>query len=331
MLGIVACSSTLARLGPPECAWLRAGSTPTAPHGEEGMIWHRARIALLANVILAAAAVSARAEDGCCAPAPTPACAPAMQTICVTEWVKENYTTTRTVYRTECVPETFTAYKTVCVPQTTTHVVTVNRMVPEVQHVVRTVCVPTPCVETRTVMKTVVTCKPVTTVTRKCVDMGHWECKEVPCRQSCLTKMHNKHSGCCECCPPPTKTVRVWCPNKVWVETPCTKMVRCTECVPCPVQVTVCKMVPKQVTSQVCCYKCVPQQITQTCTVMVSKCVPYQCTRMVARCVPCQENVVCCRMVPRTVVKQVPCADTCGDTCGAPCCTTCCKKCRRCR
>jgi hypothetical protein len=86
-------------------------------------------------------------------------------------------------------------------------------------------------------------------------------------------------------------------------------------------------MVPKQETVQVCCYRCVPQQVTETFTVMVAKCVPYQATRTVARCVPCQETVVCCRMVPRTVVKQVSCWNPCCDT-G---CTTSCKKCRRCR
>jgi hypothetical protein len=291
------------------------------------MIWQRARLALLANVVLAAAAVSARAGDYC-APAPTTCCAPAMQTVCTTEWVKENFTTTRTVYRTECVQEAYTAYRTICVPQTCTRVCTVNRIVAETQNVVRTVCVPVQTVETRTVMKTVVTCKPVTTVTRKCVDMGHWECREVPCRQSCLTKMRNKHNGCCDCCPPPMKTVKVWCPNKVWIETPCTKIVQCCECVPTQVQVTCCKMVPQQQTVQVCCYRCVPQQVTETYTVMVAKCVPYQATRTVARCVPCQETVVCCRMVPRTVVKQVPC---CTTSCCNPCCTTSCKKCRRCR
>jgi hypothetical protein len=308
------------------------------------MIWQRARLALLANVVLAAAALSARAENiapvpagGAAAPVASTAdpCAPATQSVSVIEWVPENYTTTQTVYKTECVPETYTAYKTVCEPKTCTRVCTVNRMVQEVQNVVRTVCVPTTCVETRTVMKTVTTCKPVTTVTRKCVDMGHYECREVPCRQGCLTKMRNKHNCCCcECVP--MKTVRVWCPNKVWVETPCTKMVRCCECVPCTTQVTVCKMVPKQVTCQVCCYKCVPQQVTQTYTVMESKCVPYQCTRMVAKCVPCQQTVTCCRMVPRTVVKQVACGNNncCNETCNTccnTCCTPCCKKCRRCR
>ncbi|MGH7171238.1 MAG: hypothetical protein ACRELG_13250 [Gemmataceae bacterium] len=306
------------------------------------MIWQRARFALLASVVLASAAVSARAENltpvaaggGSVASAPVGnPCAPATQSIRVTEWVAQNFTSTVTVYKTVCTPETFTAYKTVCVPQTCTRVCTVNKMVPVVQNVVRTVCVPTPCVETRTVMKTVVTCKPVTTVTRKCVDMGHYVCKQVPCRQGCLAKMRAKHNCCCECCCVPMKTVRMWCPNKVWVETPCTKMVRCCQCVPCTTQVTVCKMVPKQITCQVCCYKCVPQQVTQCYTTMVSKCVPFQCTRMVAKCVPCQQTVTCCRMVPHTVVKQVACGNTCGNTCCTPCCNTCCtpccKKCRR--
>lgn len=306
------------------------------------MIWQRARFALLASVVLAAAAVSARAENltpvpaggGPVASTPTGDCgAPATQSICVTEWVPQNYTSTVTVYKTVCVPETFTAYRNVCVPQTCTRTCTVNKMVPCVQNVVRTVCVPTPCVETRTVMKTVTVCKPVTTMTCKCVDMGHYECRCVPCRQGCLAKMRAKHNCCCECVP--MKMVRVWCPNKVMVQTPCTRMVQCCECVPCTVQCTVCKMVPKQITCQVCSYQCVPQQITQCYTVMTSKCVPYQCTRMVAKCVPCQQTVTCCRMVPCTVVKQVPCCNVCNTCCNTcnTCCNTCCvpscKKCRR--
>jgi hypothetical protein len=304
------------------------------------MIWQRSHLALLANIVLAAAAVTASGQNVTPVPAtggegPKPfaagnsCCAPPMQSVCVTQWVPQNYTTTVTVYKTVCVPQTYTAYKTVCVPQTCTRVCTVYKTVPQVQTVVRTVCVPTPCVETRTVMKTVVTCKPVTTVKRKCVDMGHYECRQVPCHQGCLAKLCNKCCGCEPCCTP-MKTVRVWCPNKVWIETPCTKMVRCRECVPCPVQVTVCKMVPKQITCQVCCYQCVPQQVTQCYTVMTAKCVPYQCTRMVATCVPCQQTVTCCRMVPCTVVKQVPCAPSCTPCC-TPCCNVCCKKCRRCR
>lgn len=302
------------------------------------MIWQRPRLTLLASVVLTAAAVSARGENdtpvpaeggpAASAPAGDP-CAPAMQSVCVTEWVPQTFTKTVTVHKTVCVPEKFTAYKTVCVPKTCTRVCTVNKMVPVVQNVVRTVCVPTRCVETRTVMKTVVVCKPVTTVKRKCVDMGHYVCKQVPRRQGCLAKLRNRRNCCCQCVP--MKTVRVWCPNKVWVETPCTKMVRCRQCVPCPVKVTVCKMVPKQITCRVCCYKCVPQQVKQCYTVMVSKCVPYQCTRMVAKCVPCQKTVTCCRMVPRTVVKEVPCCPPCCTPCCNTCCTPRCKKCRRSR
>jgi len=290
------------------------------------MIWQRARIALLANVVLAAAAVTARAQD---------CCAPATQSVCVTEWVAENFTQTRTVYKTQCVQENYTAYRTQCVAEQRTRVCTVNRMVPEMQTVTRTVCESVPCVETRTVMKQVVTCKPVTTVTRKCVDMGHYECQQVPCRQGCLAKLKSKHNSCCcECCCVPMKTVRVWCPNKVWVETPCTKMVRCCECVPTTCQVTVCKMVPKQVTCQVCCYRCVCEQKTECYTVMVPKCVAVQCTRTVAKCVPCQETVTCCRMVPRTVVKQVACCNPCNTCCNPcnTCCNSCCNSCgKKCR
>jgi hypothetical protein len=276
------------------------------------MNWQRICTALLAGAALTA---SARAQD---------CCAPPMRTVCVTEWVKENYVTTRTVYRTECVQEKYTAYRTECVPQVQTRTYTVSRMVPEFREEVRTVCVPVSTVETRTVMKPVVTCRPVTTVTRKCVDMGHYECREVPCRQSCLAKLrHCCGCDCCEPCPPPMKTVKVWVPCKVWVETPCTKMVRTCEYVPTPIQVTVCRMVPQQQTVRVCCYRAVCEQKTETCTVMVSRCVPCEATRTVARCVPVQEQVTLCRMVPHVVQKQVPCCETCVPCCCKP------KKCCR--
>ncbi len=278
------------------------------------MIWQRIRTPLLAGGVLAALAVTVRAGDGPCA-AP---CAPATRTVCVTEWVPENYVATRTVYKTECVQEKYTAYRTECVPETRTRTVCVNRVVPEYHDVVRTCCVAVPTVETRMCYKPVVTCKPVTTVCRKCVDMGHWECREVPCRESCLARWKRKHSCdcCCEPCPPPTKTVKVWVPCKVWVETPVTTMVRTCEMVATPVQVTVCKMVPKQETVKVCSYRCVTEQKVETFTVLVPKCVAFEATRTVARCVPVQEQVTLCRMVPRTVEKVVP-VETC---CYTPCC-----------
>jgi hypothetical protein len=66
-------------------------------------------------------------------------------------------------------------------------------------------------------------------------------------------------------------------------------------------------MVPQQQTVRVCCYRCVNELKTETFTVMVPKCVPVQ------------ETVTCCRIVPRTVVKQVASCNPC-ETCCTPCC-----------
>jgi hypothetical protein len=130
------------------------------------------------------------------------------------------------------------------------------------------------------------------------------------------------HKGdCCEPCPPPTKTVKVWVPNKVWVETPHTHLVRVCEYVPTVVNVTVCKLVPQQQTFKVTCFRCVPEHKTETFTVLVPRKVAFEATRTVARCVPVQEKVTVCRLVPHTVAKQVPC-DSC---CPAPCFHKCCR------
>jgi hypothetical protein len=226
------------------------------------------------------------------------------------------------------VQEKYTAYRTECVPQTQTRTFVVNKMVPEMREEVRNVCVSVPTVETRTCLKPVVTCKPVTTVCRKCVDIGHYECREVPCREGCLTRLRRCcKRDCCEPCTPPTKTVQVWVPCKVWVETPVTTMVRTCEWVPTPVQVTVCKLVQKQETVKVCSYRCVAEQKTETCTVLVPRSVPYEAVRTVARCVPVQEKVTCCRMVSRVVEKQVP-VETCCYT-PAPC-GSCCHRSKGC-
>lgn len=225
--------------------------------------------------------------------------APALCKVLVNEWVSEAYPCTRTVYRTECRTETYTAHRTECVPQT----------------VVRNVCVSVPCVEQRTVMQPHYTCKPVTEVVRKCVDKGHYECREVPCEPSCFDRMRKWWKGrkcddCCEpCCEPVrTKTVKVWVPCPVWEEHCVTKMVRSCEYRPVVVNVTVCKKEMRQ----------------ETCTVMVSRCVPYQATRTVQVCVPHTETVTATRMVCRTVEKLVPAADCCAPSCCEPCCTPCC-------
>jgi hypothetical protein len=204
----------------------------------------------------------------------------------------------------ECREETYTAYRCECVPETRTRVCTLYKQVPEVKTVTRTYCVCVPTVEERTVMQAHVTCKPVTTMSRRCVDRGHWECREVPCEErghsfkglfKRLCRRHDCCEPCCEpCCPPPTKTVKVWVPCKVWEEVPVTCMQRVCEYRPVTCKVTTYKQETRQENVQVTCWKCVPEQKAETYTVMVARSVPYQATRTVRVCVPCTETVTCC-------------------------------------
>jgi len=297
---------------------------------------------VLAAVVYFAA--SNFAQAACCpqegAPAPAAACAPITRTITVMELVPETYETVRTSYRTEHVNETYTAYRTECVPETRTTYKTVTRLVPEVREECVTVCKCVPTCETRTVMKKVTVCKEVTTYTKKTVDCGHWECRCEPVRHRCGRK---KSCDPCDPCGQPCqeyRTKKVWVSNKVCVETPCTKMVRSTECVPTTVTVTVNKMVQTTEVRKVCVNRCVSETVPVTCTVNVSKCVPYTATRCVAKCVPVQEKVLCTRMVCKPVCKTITetpaatscaCADTCCQPCCDPCCTGKAKKSRRCR
>jgi hypothetical protein len=244
---------------------------------------------------------------------------PAFRTITVNEWVPETYQTTRTTYRTEYVNQTYTAYRQECVPEKRIRTFTVNKMVTECVEQPCTNWVCKPCVETRTCYKRVVTCVPVTCTVRKCVDRGHWECREVPCREGFLTRLRKScKSDCCEPCPPPTRMEKVWVPCKVWVECPVTRMERRVECVPYTTQVTVNKMVAVHSVRKVNVCKCVPQVCTQEYTCLVSRCVPYTATRCVARCVPVCEKVTCTRLVCRPVQKCVPVTECCAPA--APCC-----------
>src|SRR5581483_9641460 len=194
----------------------------------------------------------ARAED-CCAPAAP--CAPATRTVCCTEWVPEQYQCTRTVYKTECRTENYTAYKTECVPEARTRTYTVCKMVPEVRTEMRTVCVKVPVVEEKTIMQTHVTCKPVTKMVTKCVDRGHWECREVPCGPSFMDRVKNRCkkkdccdpcASCCEPCPVRTKTVKCWVPCMVTETVPVCTMERVCESRPCVLKVHSCKIETRQ-------------------------------------------------------------------------------------
>ena len=91
------------------------------------MVWQPPRMALLAGAVASVLALTARADDqpkaaAPAAPAPVAApapmapggdgcCGPQFRTVCVTEWVPETYTGTRTVYKAEQRQETYTAYR----------------------------------------------------------------------------------------------------------------------------------------------------------------------------------------------------------------------------
>lgn len=297
------------------------------------MIWQHVRFALLASSVLAGA-TTARAHE-CCSPAPD-CCA--TRTICAKEWVPETYTTTRTVYKRECATETYTAYRCETVPETRTRTCTTYESVPEVKTVVRHVCVCVPTVEERTVMQKHWTCKPETKVVRKCVDKGHYECKEVPCGPSLKDRVHklcHHKKDCCEdscepCCPVRTKTVKVWVACPTWEEHTVTCMKRVCECVPVTCKVTVMKHELCEEKCQVTCCKLVPKTHTETYTCNVTKLVPYQATRNVVRCIPHQETVTCTRMVCRTVQKEVSCASSCETSCCKTSCKTRCHHHRTC-
>lgn len=322
------------------------------------MLWQRIRIALLTGALVAMTGLTALGQEekdkdapkgekigppaGEKAPAPPPPpasscaspCAPRTCTVWVNEYVQEQVPCTRTVYSKECRTEAYTAYRTECVPETRTRTVTTYKTVCETVNTTRTVCVNVPVCEERTVMRSYTVCKPVTTVTRKCEDHGHYECKEVPCGPSMSDRFkkcfHHKKDSCDPCAPPPceevrTKTVKVWVPCPVWVETPCTKMVKTTECRPEVIKVNTCKKEFRTEVVPVTRTRCVPECHQETYTVNVSRCVPYQATRQVTVCVPHTETTMVCRTVCKKVAKEVPVVESCCNSCEscAPACDTC--------
>ncbi|MSR31066.1 MAG: hypothetical protein EXR99_06110 [Gemmataceae bacterium] len=274
------------------------------------MFWKRAHIALLASFFMATTASVVRAED-------TPA--PATRTITYKVLVPEYSESTRTVYKRECVEEKYTAHKCEWVKEERTRTCNVKKWVNEIKEETRTVCEWVRSCEEKTIMKKVTTCKPVTCIVKKCVDKGHWECKEVPCGPSILDRVKGilNRNDCCEPkCEQKTRTVRCWVANKVMEECKVTRMERVTECVPCKVKVNVCKKVAKEVKVKVCHKKCVTETKTEKYFVCVPKKVAYEATRKVMKCVPHQEKVKCCKMVEKCVEKQVKVCDPCAPKCG---------------
>jgi hypothetical protein len=297
------------------------------------MVWQRLRLALLTGAVLAAASVSARAEDPAPPTAAAPAadpCAPATQKVTVREWVPETYQCKRTVYKTECKQEEYTAYRCEIVPETRTRTCTVYKTVQEVRTVTRDVCVTVPVVEERTIMQTHVTCRPVTKIVKKCEDHGHYECREVPVGPTLheRLKKHCRRKNCCECEPEcvRTKTVKVWVPCKVWVDVPVTCYERVCEQRPVVCKVTTCKTEIRKQNVQVTACKLVPETRTETYTVCVERQIPYTATRTVSVCGPHEDVVTATRMVCKLVEKEVAAATTCCNPCGSECATPCCAK-----
>jgi hypothetical protein len=283
------------------------------------MIWQRARFALLAGVVACSTGLSARAD--CCNTDSAPACGPAYRTVTVTEYKPTTVEELRTVYKTVCETEKYTAYRTECVQEVRHRTVCCTKMVPTVENRTCTVWHSVPTVEERVITKRVPVCRQVTTYTTKTRDCGHYECREVPCGPSLSERLHKhfRKNDCCDCaCEPEcvrTKTVRVWCPNIVCEQVPCTRIEKTWECVTEKCNVTVCKQVPETKTVQVTVCKCVTENKEETYTVSVPKCVPYEATRTVSKCVPVQEKVTVCKLVPTTCEKQVPVENCCETSC----------------
>jgi hypothetical protein len=244
----------------------------------------------------------------------------------VTQCVPETYQVKQVVMVPQTRTETYTAYRCECVPVVRQQVVTCYRTVPQVQTVTRRVCVTVPVCETRTVMRPCWTTQTVTTMVTKCVDRGHYECRQVYSHRAAMhNRMHqhrHRHDCCPPPCPPPCKTVKVWVPCMVQIQCPVTRCQRVCVMQPVQVQVRTCRQVWREVTCQVCTYQCVPYQVTRNYTCYTTRMVPYQATRCVTVCVPTEQMVTCTRLVARTVAvaAPAPCNTGCNDCCVTTCC-----------
>jgi len=134
-------------------------------------------------------------------------------------------------------------------------------------------------------------CKQVTTCTRKCVDKGHWECREVEVKPLFAKKKKccNSCDPCNTCCKeecPKYKTKKCWVANKCWIETPCTKTVKVCEYRPVTKTVNTCEKQSRCETYKVTVCKCVPHQKTERPTPAASRRRPtFEATRCVVKCV----------------------------------------------
>ena len=298
------------------------------------MVCQPLRYALLIGAITAVAVSPVRANfraPSCCNPC-APACgptAPAYRTVTCTEWVRENYTTTRTTYKIECRTEQYDTCRIECVPEVREHVVCVKKRVPVWTEQCRKVCHNVTTWEERTVNKTCYKYVQETCMKKQLVRLGHWECCEVPALfGGGLFSGHGRHgcdNACSDACSAPcprTRTKKTWVHCPEYRECPVTVCKKVAYCVPVTCKVAVCRQEWREEKCKVCTYQCVEEKRVEKCTVYVKRSVPCKATRTVRVCVPCQETVTCCRMVPRTVTRQVPVQECCitAPSCGNDCC-----------
>src|ERR1043165_9930367 len=290
------------------------------------------RLALLIGAITAVAVSPARANfwrsNGCCDPCPNPCAntAPQFRTVTCTEWVRENYTTTRKAYRTECRTETYQTCRTECVPVCREKTVCVQVRVPVVREECRKVCHKVTTCEERLVNKTCYRYEQRTCMKKELVRLGHWECHET-CGfggfglgnggflggRGCGCG-HRGHGDCCNdscnnnCCNDscrPTRTRKVWVHCPEYRECPHTTCVKVPYCVQVKCNVQVCRNEWREEKVKVCTHECRTEQRVCKYTCYETRTVPCTATRTVRVCVPYEETVTCCRMVPRTVCRQV--------------------------
>lgn len=169
-----------------------------------------------------------------------------------------------------CAPAPVCATPAPCAPATKLVTVTEYKKVPVEKVVTVREIKSVPVKETREITtystKKVTEQVPVT----KCVDKGHYECREVVVGQRSHRVPVTTKDACGNCvtrcervCEPVTRTQKVWVPNVVKE----TSMATVTRCVRVPekktVEVTTCKKVAEEKKVKVCGYECVPVTVTK--------------------------------------------------------------------
>jgi hypothetical protein len=217
--------------------------------------------------------------------------------VTVTEYQKVPVQKTVTAYETAYSDEKRTVQKVVHTPVEKTVTVKETKMVP-VQEQVQV---------TRHVRSTVSEQVPVT----KCVDNGHYECREVACGTRARKVPVTTTDSCGRCvttcqtvCEPVVRTQKVWVPNVTQV----TSYVTRNRCVTQPVTETV----------NVTRYQAVTEDKQVKVTTHEAKTVSEEVTVRVARKVPVQKTVTAYECVPVSVTKEVSCdtASTSGCNTG---------------